>query len=166
MVGKPRCHEQLEKSLDQPCLHAANFFEAIGEIASSTIPVATILIDASCLPANAVGAIEALRRTDPSLRVLLSVDSNASDPAVIKAGRACDQVLDDSIPPDDLRRIILAETDDVSWDASSLPNEKLPEPPATDFVIERTVEPPQTEVPRPEKIKAVTSSPLRMDDAA
>lgn len=165
MVGKPRGHEQLEKSLDQPCLHAANFFEAIGEIAGSTTPVATVLIDASCLPTNAAGAIEALRRTDPSLRVLLSVDSNASDPAVIEAGRACDQVLDDSIPPDELHLIIQTESDDVSWDASSLPKEKLPEPPATDFVIERTGEPPQSEVPRPEKINAVTSSPLRMDDA-
>ena len=165
MVGKPPGHEDLELSLNQPCLHAANLFEAIGEIASAATPVATVLINADCLPSNAAGAIAALRRTDPSLRVLLAVESNASSDAIVEAGKACDQVLNESVLPDDLRRIIESETGDASWDISSLPGHDSPQQSATKLPVAKPGERLQVETHLTETPDTAATRPFEMDSA-
>lgn len=165
MVGKPPGHEELEQSLNQPCLHAANLFEAIGELASAAVPVATVLINADCLPSNAAGAIEALRRTDPSLRVLLSVVSNASGDAIVEAGKICDQVLNESILPDELRRIIEAETEDASWEISSYSGKDSLERRAVKLPVEKPGDRPQAEAQLIETLKTAPARPLERDDA-
>ncbi len=165
MVGKPPGHEDLEQSLDQPCLHVANLFEAIGEITSAATPVATVLINADCLPTNAAGAIEALRRTDPSLRVLLAVESNASSDAIVEAGKACDQVLNESILPDELRRIIEAETGDALWDISSFSGQDSPQRSATKLPVDKPGDQPQAEAHLPETPDTAATRHIEMDSA-
>src|SRR5262245_10339992 len=78
MVGDIPDLSRLSQQLLQPPVVARNLFEALGEItiAPAGSPITTVLLSDQLLQPHAGRAVEAMRKIDPSLRVVL-ITSNA-----------------------------------------------------------------------------------------
>lgn len=129
----------LTLDLDPPPLHTRNIFEAIGEITSAPAhaPVATVVISTRALPANGTGALEALRRTDPTLNLYLVTEADTPPDQIESAARWCDRVVSGPI---EARALLELLDSDESLDPSpSISAQAAPETPRMRKVEEELV---------------------------
>jgi diguanylate cyclase (GGDEF)-like protein len=77
LVGRSPALDELERRLGQPALCAANFFDAIGELAVAPVgqPISAVLVSADLARSARGRAVSALRRVDPSVVVALVADT-------------------------------------------------------------------------------------------
>jgi diguanylate cyclase (GGDEF)-like protein len=74
VVGDPT----IQDLMPQTVVHAANLFDAVGEVtvASSAEPVSAVVVPAPLVRGTARVAVEAFRRIDPSVRLILLAESS------------------------------------------------------------------------------------------
>ncbi len=106
LVGDGPDSARVASLLAQPPLRVANMFEAIGEVTASGAaePVIAVIVDEDLLRGVHQHAAEALRKIDPSVRIV-GVSASAAAPTV--DGRGVDAWMSASaMRPDDLRRAL------------------------------------------------------------
>jgi len=93
--------------LQQPPIMAGNLFAALGEItiASAGAPIATVLLSDRCLSPESSRAIEALRKIDPSVRLVLIACPNANALSNEWVSKGLDDCIAAPIAPADLNRL-------------------------------------------------------------
>src|SRR5678816_430477 len=95
---------RLTSQLLQPPVLARNLFEALGEItvAPAGAPITTVLLSDQLLQPHAGRAVEAMRKIDPSLRVVL-MTTNAM--ALDWQSKGLDDCVTIPLAPGDLRKL-------------------------------------------------------------
>lgn len=129
VVGDLPERETIASCLRKPPITVSNLFDAIGEVstASAHEPIAAVLIDDRCVDDHFGQAIDALRKLDPSLVLVLATRAAATTAAWTERG--LDECLVAPVRSDDLRRIL--DDDLLNTDSFS----------AADRVVELTDEP-------------------------
>jgi len=89
----------------RPIVRAANLFDAVGEVtvASATRPIAAVVVPASLVEGPASITIEAFRRIDPSVRLILVAPA---DRVAATDGNGFDDVLAEPLTTDALARAL------------------------------------------------------------
>ncbi len=105
-MGESPPPESLVNRLRQTPIHVQNLFEAIGEVtrAEAGHPVVAALICTHSTPDEADRAAEAIRRVDPSVRVIGVADPNVPQAPI--AGDHLDGRLEAPIDPESLSRLL------------------------------------------------------------
>lgn len=123
-VGDHATFSRLAAMLAQPPVHAQNMFEAIGEVMVSPAgaPIVTALVSERCLESNNSRAIEALRKVDPAVRLVL-LARNAASAAQWNAPHdhesgALDECIIGPIRPEDVQRLF--DQDQLASEPSSI----------------------------------------------
>lgn len=129
VVGDLPERETIASCLRKPPITVSNLFDAIGEVSTASVhePIAAVLIDDRCVDAHFGQAIDALRKLDPSLVLVLAARAAAT--AATWTERGLDECLVAPVRSDDLRRIF----DDDLLDADNFS--------AADRVVELADEP-------------------------
>ena len=108
IVGDDGQQQRLGRGLSRKVIGAETLFDAVGEvtIASSAEPVAAVVAPLEIVESCAGNPIEALRRLDPSIRLILIAPSEAQ---LLGAGvetDGFDAVLVEPLAGDDLERVV------------------------------------------------------------
>ncbi|MHC4414099.1 MAG: GGDEF domain-containing protein [Planctomycetota bacterium] len=123
LVGDPNgigALPRVSPPLPREIIRAANLFDAVGEvkIATAASPVSAVVVPVDCVRTSAPAAVEAFRRVDPSVRLILLAASKAELAGIDTMAASFDDVVvetaaeaevsgdpsDTSVPGDDARR--------------------------------------------------------------
>ena len=107
IVGDLPDLSRIVPQLLQPPIIAGNLFDALGEVtvASASAPIATVLLSDQCLNAECSRAIEALRKIDPSVRLILIMAANGNALSSDWVNKGLDDCIASPIAPADLNRL-------------------------------------------------------------
>lgn len=163
IVGRLNGSDDLDGQLTHPALRASNLYEAIGEItsAAATAPIATVLITSSSLPLNGHEALDALKKTDPSLRLILCAQSQTPAELIKRAATSCDRVMQEPLDVNQLQEFIDDDFEDVVIRVTTQePVISFSTPVSTPTPTPSPIPPIPSPVPTERPAKTKTNSPL------
>jgi len=111
LIGDTPALVSIGVRMRRPPQHVGNFFEAIGEIsgAPAATPIDTVVMPESLVRQHGRGSIDALRRVDPSLRIIALTDQHGHDGSHDLAGFDVDVCLSASASEEDLQQVFADE---------------------------------------------------------
>lgn len=132
---------RLDSLLAQPAERTANMFEAIGAVAASSAgePIAAVIVAERFLVAPHARAVEAIKRVDPTVRILGFTESTEIPPTT--AAKSIDAWLTWPLRADDLKRVmdddgLLAQAVLTNTPPTTAVTPSAPAPPPSTGVIE------------------------------